>query len=390
MKNSQKKVRAKGALGVYFRDSESKRFRGKPDRCFYIAFRNNENKLVWEKVGWKSEGYTVAMASNLRAERVRALRHGEELPKRKKKAVTLGEIWEKYYKWLETNATRTGDDRSRYSLHLKPRFADKSLADITPFDLEKLKSDLFKDGKAPATVKHVLALVRQIYNKAKAWGLYKGENPVKSVKLPKLNNKRERFLTHQEAHILLQELEKVSPQLADMALLSLHTGMRAGEIFNLKWGHIDMTLKLIHVANPKSGFSRKAFMTEAVKSMFQTLKPGQPEELVFKARSGGPVKEVSNSFERVIKKLGWNAGIKDSRHRVTFHTLRHTFASWLAIQGTHILMIKELMGHQSLAMTERYSHLIPDVKQEAVRKLETAFQAGQKLVHDVSQKIPQA
>ena len=68
--------------------------------------------------------------------------------------------------------------------------------------------------------------------------------------------------------------------------------------------------------------------------------------------------------ERAINKLDFNDGITDSRDKVVFHTLRHTFASWLAIQGTPIYTIKELMGHKTLAMTERYSHLIPDAKRE--------------------------
>jgi len=89
------------------------------------------------------------------------------------------------------------------------------------------------------------------------------------------------------------------------------------------------------------------------------------------------IKKVPNSFFSVINRLGWNEGIEDRRQRATFHTLRHTYASWLAIQGTSILTIKELLGHKTLAMTERYSHLIPDVKQDAVKKMEEAFLAGQ-------------
>jgi site-specific recombinase XerD len=68
-----------------------------------------------------------------------------------------------------------------------------------------------------------------------------------------------------------------------------------------------------------------------------------------------------------------NEGIEDRRQMVSFHTLRHTFASWLAIQGTPILEIKELMGHNSLAMTERYAHLIPDQKRVSVARMEETF-----------------
>ena len=69
----------------------------------------------------------------------------------------------------------------------------------------------------------------------------------------------------------------------------------------------------------------------------------------------------------------FNNGVTDPRQKITFHTLRHTFASWLAINGTPILTIKELLGHQSLAMTERYSHLSPDHKRQAVDGIEAMF-----------------
>ncbi len=73
------------------------------------------------------------------------------------------------------------------------------------------------------------------------------------------------------------------------------------------------------------------------------------------------------------KEIGFNKGITDNRQKVSFHTLRHTFASWLAIQGTSLYEIKELMGHKSITMTERYAHLMPDVKLKAVNKLANDF-----------------
>ena len=372
--------RVKKFQGVYYRESKNRTFNGKPDRCFDICYKDQNGKLIWEKIGWVSEGYTVAMASQIRSERLRSIRHGEELPKRKKKEITFGEAWERYNEWLETGKKRPRDDRYNYKNHLKDRFADKPLSKISPFDLERMKAELLKAGKSPATVKHCLVLVRQIINKAIAWGLWDGENPVKKVKMPRLNNQRVRFLSYEEANLLLDHLGKISPQVRDMALLSLHSGLRAGEIFNLRWQDIDPENGLIHVSDPKSGRSRKAFMTETVKRMFDSKQRGNPDELVFKNRKGEKITEISKTFSKVVKHLGFNDGVTDPRQRVTFHTLRHTFASWLAIQGTPILTIKELLGHQTLAMTERYSHLIPDNKIEAIAGLEQRFIRESKVV----------
>jgi integrase len=352
--------------GVYYRDAANRRYLGKPDRCFDICYRDQGGKLVWEKVGWASEGYNGQMAANVRAERMRSIRHGEELPDKKRREPTFGEVWKRYDEWLETSKTRPQDDRYYYRKHLEPRFANKPLSKISSFDLERMKMELLKQGLAPATVKHNLVLVRQLFNRAIDWGMWSGENPVRKVKLPKLNNRRERFLTPEQAQLLYDELGCVSQQLRDMALLSLQTGMRAGEIFNLKWIHIDFGNDIILVADPKKGVSRKAFMTPAVKEMLQNRGAGGAEELVFVARGEKQIGAISKAFARTVERLGFNEGISDPRQRVSFHTLRHTFASWLAIQGTPILAIKELLGHSSLAMTERYSHLIPDMKREAV------------------------
>jgi len=360
--------------GVYERKSETRTFNGRADVCFDIAYKR-EGKKIWEKIGWVSEGYSAKVASQLRAERIRNIRHGQELPKDKLKAPYFKEVAEKYLEWATVNKSRAGrDDKDRYKNHLKVRLDDKRLNDISPFDLEQLKADLTKEGLAPGSVKHCLVLFRQIFNKAVLWGMYKGDNPIKGVKLPTLNNQRERFLTHEEANILLNELQKVSLQLHDMALISLHCGLRAGEIFNLKGHDLDFTNGLIHISDPKNKESRKAFMTNAVKEMLQSRKPDSPDGYVFKDRKHGEmIQHGSAAFGRTIKRLGFNEGITDRRQMVIFHTLRHTFASWLALQGETILTIKDLLGHKTLAMTARYAHLMPEHKRQATLNLEKAF-----------------
>lgn len=375
MIDPKKRYRVSKFQGVFFRESSVKRYKGAPDRCFDICYKDRRGKLVWEKVGWTSEKYTAALAFQIRSERLRSMRHGEDLPKDKPVEYTLGDVWKKYDEWLETGKRKPEDDRSYYEKHIKNVFSNKLISKISPFDLEKLKIKLKSQGYAPATIKHILVIIRQLINKAVAWGMWKGENPIKKVKLPTLNNARERFLSKEEAKDLLEAIKKYSQQTHDIALVSLHTGMRAGEIFDLKWGHLDRENGFIHVADPKSGRARKAFMTETLKNLFEGLESGKPEEYVFPSRINTRIDRVSNSFMLAVNELKLNEGITDRRQKVIFHTLRHTFASWLAIQGTPILTIKELLGHQTLAMTERYSHLSPDQKRVAIKDLEIYFRS---------------
>ena len=363
--------------GVYRRESTERMVKGRPDVCFDISYKL-DGKKVWEKIGWVSEGYSEKLAADIRAERLRSIRHGEELPKQKKKAPLFKDVWAKYEAWARQNKNRAGaDDISRYNCYLRDRFADTRLDGISSFDLERMKAELSKEGLSAATVKHCLVLIRQTYNKAMAWGLYQGGNPVRGVKMPALQNQRTRFLSHEEASELLKRLKGMrTPDLHDMALLSLYTGLRAGEIFSLRGYDLDFQNDIIRITDPKNKQTRHAYMTGAVKDMLTRRTPEKPEDLVFPDRNGNKIRSISKAFFRIVKELGFNEGITDRRQAVTFHTLRHTFASWLAIQGESIITLKDMLGHKSTAMTERYSHLIPDHKRRAAARLEEAFNGG--------------
>lgn len=360
--------------GVYERHSQKQSSAGKHDVCFDICYRS-DGKLVWEKVGWQSEGYSAKLASDIRSERLRTIRHGEELPQQKKKAPFFSDLATSYLKWAATNKSREGrDDRYLYNNHLASRFDGKRLNEIASLDLEQMKADLSKKGLAPATVKHCLVLLRQIYNKAVLWSLYNGPNPIKGVKMPVLKNDRQRFLSPEEADALLKKLSAYNSPLCDMALLSLHCGLRAGEIFNLKGSDLDFDNALINISDPKNKERRQAYMTMTVKAMLDRRKPDKPEGYVFKdRRHGGKIDAISKTFREAVAELRLNESIKDTRKLITFHSLRHTFASWLALQGESLLTIKEMLGHKTLTMTQRYAHLTPDHKKTASYKLERQF-----------------
>jgi len=361
-------------VGVYVRESEGRLFEGKPDQCFDITYKADGRK-VWEKVGWLSEGYGLKVAANIRSERLRSVRHGEELPQEKKKIPYFRDVAKKYLEWAEQNRSRAGqDEKSMYENHLRV-FDDKRLNAITSFTLEKFKTDLMKKNLAPASVKNILAAIRQLYNKAILWGMYDGPNPVKGVKMPTLQNERQRFLFFEEAALLMETLKanRRHKNVHDMALLALHCGLRASEIFHLKGRDLDFNHGFITIANPKNKTTRHAYMTEAVREMLKERKPDNPDDPVFRDSKGNPLKDVSNAFQRVVDRLKFNEGVKDAQHKVVFHTLRHTFASWLALQGESLLTIKELMGHKTLSMVQRYAHLSPSHKRTAALSLEKAF-----------------
>jgi len=240
--------------------------------------------------------------------------------------------------------------------------------------------------RAPRSIEYALAVIRQAFNRTKEWGIYQGDNPACKVKKPRVDNKRIRFLSPDEARMLLEECKKRSRQLYEMCLLSLYCGLQAGEIFNLTWQDIDLKNELIQIKDPKNKTNRVAYMNDEAKAMFEAKKEGEPNELVFKDRKGKKIKEISNTFNKVVNALGFNKNVKDPRDRVVFHTLRHTFASWLAIGGVPIYTIKDLLGHKNLTMTERYSHLIPDTKRQAVKVLGNIGKEGETNILEVDKE----
>ncbi len=111
-------------------------------------------------------------------------------------------------------------------------------------------------------------------------------------------------------------------------------------------------------------------MTSAVKECLENKTPGDPEELVFKGAKGSKITAISRTFEKTVKDLGLNKGIKDRRMKVVFHTLRHTYASWMVQSGVDLYKVKELLGHSTISQTERYAHLSKDSLREAVKEFE--------------------
>lgn len=316
----------------------------------------------------------------------RAIAEAREAAERESRAqaeadnVTFGHYFEKtYFPTFQVgrkNAT-TRMPKGHFKNWLEPVIGQIPLRDVKPFALEKVKKNLLDAGKSPRTLQYVMATFRQVWNMARRDGLVAGDTPTRNIKRPKIDNRRVRFLSHKEADTLLNALREKDATAYNMALLSLHTGLRMGEIVKLKWGHIDTERGLIRVMDAKGGVGRAAFMTERVKAMFEGLTQGEPEGLIFTRITGKPLLEMPRVYFEVVAALKFNEGITDPRQKVVAHTLRHTFASWHVTAGTDIYTLKELLGHSVIQMTERYSHLAPATLQNATQNIERAIKSAE-------------
>ncbi len=350
--------------GVYYRESSVRKCSYGPDRCYVVWYKDTAGKAHWHTVGWHSDGIRPAYAEEVRKTLTdktdKRAPHDDAAPGA---SCTVGEAVARYLKWAEAEGKHVTPERNRYDKHLKARLDAVPLEGITLQMLWDIKAHL-RTGMAPQTVRHCFSLLRRAVNHTLEVEAWKGDNPFaikrhSSFKLPRADNESTRYLTRKEAKALLAALQPRSQQLHDMALLSLRTGLRATEIFGIRGQDIDPKANTIHIF--AKGGEPQSVPAPADIIRILTGYRRQPHEHLFQDEQGGPIAwGVSYTFDRVVAELGFNEGVTDKRRRVRFHTLRHTFASWLAQSGQITLQeLMELMRHKRIEMTLRYAHLIP-------------------------------
>lgn len=382
--------------GVRYRESEKKLNRGKPDRYYFIRYKR-AGKTVEEAVGWSSDGMNERKADKIRGDlmenirlgkRPQSLREKREMEQRqimadeaeaeriKREQLTFDEAFKAFLKWGKVNKKSWKDDEGRYNNYIKNTIGNLPMKNVSPVHIERIRSNMKKQGLSEKTIHLTFTLIRAIYHKAITWGMYSGEIPTAKVNWPMLDNNRTRFLSHEEANLLLSQIKAKSLNVYQQCIFALHCGMRFSEIANLKWSDVDIKHGTIYIKDAKSGKSREAYITKTVREILKLRRdvdnPGK-NDLIFPSKDCKPQKHVSTTFYQVVKDSGLNTGIKDRRRKICFHSLRHSFGSWLAMQGTSLYEIKELMGHSDIRMTERYSHLLPSIKRDAVNQMAETF-----------------
>jgi integrase len=206
---------------------------------------------------------------------------------------------------------------------------------------------------APATInRYATALAAVITWTIKKRIAPKGYvHPCRSIEHRPENNEKTRFLTEEETARLLDECRASAwPRLYLLILMALTTGARKGELLGLRIRDLDLERCEAHVGRSKNGSAKVLPLVERVVEEARKHCNRSPESLLFasKRRADRP-----HAFEALFVAAVKNAGLKG----VTFHTLRHTCASWLAMNGATLLEIADVLGHRQLQMTKRYSHL---------------------------------
>ena len=386
--------------GIRYRQHATRKHGVGFDRYYTIRYKIS-SKEKSEGLGWASEGWTekkaAAILSDLKKNQTtgtgptslneqRQIEQNRRAEESRQKAaeqvanITFGQIFSDHYLPVSKANKRSNQSWKReeqlFRLWINPVIGGRPMREIAPIHLEKIKQSMTAKGKAPRSIQYMLATIRQVFNHAHVNGLFIGSNPAagKIVKRPTIDNRRTRFLTKDEAAALLSELSKRSTDVHDIALFSLQTGARAGEVFSLTWGDIDLFQGTALLRDTKSNKNRPLFLTDEVKTMLARRRTAEARstDLVFPDRNGNKVVQISDSFNRAIDKLKLNEGITDRRDKLTFHSLRHTYASMLVQAGVDIYHVKELLGHSSIALTERYSHLSESTLKQAALTIQNS------------------
>lgn len=389
--------------GVRYREHPTRKHGKRRDQYFTIRYKVS-GKDKEEGLGWASEDWTATKAydrlkelkENRKAgegpqtlkekrnlERARREQEETEQERLEKEAVTFKDFFINTY-LPQSKADKKPQTAQReegfFNNWFKPIIGHLPLKTITTFHLERLKKEMTDKQQSNRSIEYALAVVRQVFHMARHRGILEGEPPTAKVKKPKVDNGRMRFFTHDEADKLLEALKEKSIDVHDMTLLSLHAGLRFGEIASLTWQDVDLSKGVLTIRDAKAG-SRYAFLTEQATEMLRNRAQGKPSDYVFQKRGGGKLTKISHTFFRAVDNLELNKGIDDPRLQICFHSCRHSYASWLVEQGQDLYTVQRLLGHKTNVMTQRYAHLSENTLKDAAAALGAALSkrnAGQK------------
>jgi integrase len=332
---------------------------GKPERLYYIRYRR-DGKEVEEPCGRQYQNdMTPARASRIRAEKI----DGKVPSRREKREAersikwTLDRLWHEYIgPKPDTKGFRT--DRYRYQKFLQGTFGAKEPKDLSQIEVHRLRITLAKTLSAK-TVKNVLELLERIINFGTKKGLCAGLGF--KPEHPRVDNQRTEDLPPEQlANLLIALNEDHDIIAANFMRMALVTGMRRGELFKLKWEHIDFDKGFIHIIGPKGGKDQTIPLNPAAREVLENHPKDNNTAFVFPGRGGGQRVEIRRPIDRIRKRAGLP---KDFR---PLHGLRHTFASMLASSGqVDLYVLQKLLTHKTPAMTQRYAHLRDDALRRA-------------------------
>lgn len=282
---------------------------------------------------------------------------------------TLSQLVDRFIKY-ELDGLKSGSDNKRHLLWWKRQIGNYRLSDVTPELLREYR-DMLKREKSPSTAnRYQVSLSSAMTTAANEWGWLR-YNPFSKIKKLKEPSGRVRFLSDDERVALLNACRgSRSPYLYTVVVVALSTGMRSGEIMGLTWPDIDLQVGRITLTDTKNGETRAVpIVGTALDVLRDHAKVRRIDtQLVFPTKRGNKPASIRDAWVSALER----AGIEDFH----FHDLRHTAASYLAMNGASLAEIAEVLGHKTLAMVKRYSHFTTEHVSGVISRLDERMFGG--------------
>jgi integrase len=338
--------KAKERDGVYYREDR---------KGWWVSYMDASGERVRKKV----EAYTRQQAM----EALRRIKTKEEIAEtlgvRPASDITTEALFARYQRHQKARIRATSYERLGGIIEaLKGRLPALARA-ITKRDVAGyIEARTAEDKMKPATVTKEIGVLKHCLRLAVEWGEL-NQNAAAGARLPQLPPGRTRYLTPAELKAALE----IAPKWlrAPMAFAAC-TGVRRGEMLSLRWIDVDMDNKRLYLRETKNGTLRILPIPEAALLVLRSLPRGAPGDPVF---AGIDPAFLSVYTKRVLARIG--------APDASFHTLRHTAASWLVQQGVDLYAVGQILGHKTPRMTQRYAHLSPDYLSVAMGKLNAVF-----------------
>src|ERR1017187_3299976 len=312
-------------------------------RVWYLTFYAR-GKRVQESTGTSDR----RKAEKFCALRLSEVERGEYTQSAK---ITLAQFGQQYMDYAKANKRSWLRDE-QIMTHLNRSLGATQLGNIGALQIERYKLDRLKQSASPATVNREVALLKHMFNMAEHWQLFFGRNPVRGVKFLEEDNLQVRSLSEADEENLLQ---CCSPYLKDLVTFAINTGLRLGEVLNLRWEEVDLEYAAIKMLVRKNRRMLEVPLNDRALAVVNGWAGLRKSEYVFyNPETGGQWKDLWLGLKKACRKAGLND--------VTWHT----FASRLTRNGADLVTVKELIGHSSVSMTMRYAHTNRDAKRRAV------------------------
>lgn len=363
-------IKSKKYAGVYYNELENK------DKAFYFNYKdkNDNNKLKWVNVGKESQGYSQDITKTLRDEQISKMNHGKDITKvankKKKELLTLDTLANRYFE----DRKATNERKQKYANHIKPLIGNKQIENITKADIKKVINKVLDLGRSNGTANSVLSLITTIINHNIKQHDLKLINPCIGILKLKADNKRERYLTTDEINKLKDEV-KENFFVNLFVEFALCTGGRLETILHIQKKDINLENKTVNLNNLKTKRRYTGFLQDELIEILKEHLPSLNANDFVVTQKGlqekkANHKQIHRRLKPILDRL-FNQGLKDDdiTNRAVIHTLRHTFASHLAINGTPIFTIQKLMDHSDIKQTLRYAKLAPDSGKNNVQGL---------------------